>query len=109
MQSKYMGEDGEPIWIPSERQWERIVAAARSESLRNRCMFALQYDVALRSEELSLVEVRYFDMGARELRLPKTITKNGKVRRLHFSQQIGDILSYYSCPLRILKYGILLP
>jgi integrase/recombinase XerD len=95
MQPKYMDEDGESIWLPSEAQWERIVAAVQSESLRNRCMFALQYEGALRSEELSLAEVRYFDMGAHKLTLPKEITKNKKKRTLPFSPQIGDMLAYY--------------
>jgi integrase/recombinase XerD len=39
-------------WIPSDEQWQAIVAAMRQEAVRNRLMFALGYDAALRREEL---------------------------------------------------------
>jgi len=39
-------------WIPNEEQWLQIVQAAKAEPLRNRVMFALAYDSALRREEL---------------------------------------------------------
>ncbi|MHB8630217.1 MAG: tyrosine-type recombinase/integrase [Aggregatilineales bacterium] len=43
-------------WIPNEEQWQAILAAVRDEPLRNRAMFALAYDAALRREELCSLE-----------------------------------------------------
>lgn len=39
-------------WIPNEDQWQAILEATKQEPLRNRFMFALAYDAALRREEL---------------------------------------------------------
>jgi integrase/recombinase XerD len=39
-------------WLPTDEQWRAVLEAARAEPLRNRAMLALQYDAALRREEL---------------------------------------------------------
>jgi site-specific recombinase XerD len=39
-------------WIPSDDQWRALVNAVASEPIRNRLMFCLAYDSALRREEL---------------------------------------------------------
>jgi len=39
-------------WLPNEEQWRAVLAAARSEPMRNRVMLAMSYDAALRREEL---------------------------------------------------------
>jgi len=39
-------------WIPSDLQWLEVLELVRDEPVRNRVMFALAYDAALRREEL---------------------------------------------------------
>lgn len=38
-------------WIPSEADWQAILAVTREEPIRNRVMLAFAYDAALRREE----------------------------------------------------------
>lgn len=45
-------------WIPNEEQWQAILAVTRDEPIRNRCMFALADDAALRRKNC----VRYAPM-----------------------------------------------
>lgn len=68
-----------PPWIPSEGEWLALVAAARTEPLRNRVMFALQYEGALRWEELVGLGVRDIDPAHRTVSVRRETTK-GKTR-----------------------------
>jgi integrase/recombinase XerD len=48
-------------WIPNELQWHAILDALKTASIRDRFMFALSYDAALRREELCALQVDDFD------------------------------------------------
>jgi putative ABC transport system permease protein len=50
-------------WIPTDEQWRQLLAAAQSESLRNRVMLALAYDAALRREELCSLAISDIDFS----------------------------------------------
>ena len=54
-------------WIPTDAQWRAVLEVAASESLRNRLMFALAYDAALRREELCLLATDDLDPAHRTL------------------------------------------
>ena len=54
-------------WIPTDAQWRAILEVAAGESLRNRLMFALAYDAALRREELCLLETDDLDPAHRTI------------------------------------------
>ena len=64
-------------WIPSEEQWEAILKTIKREPLRNRFMFALSYDAALRRQDLLNVETNDIDPAHRLLRVRGDKTKNG--------------------------------
>ena len=57
-------------WIPTDAQWRAVLEVAAGESLRNRLMFALAYDAALRREELCLLETDDLDPAHRTLTVP---------------------------------------
>ena len=54
-------------WIPTDAQWRAVLEVAAGESLRNRLMFALAYDAALRREELCLLATDDLDPAHRTL------------------------------------------
>lgn len=66
-------------WIPSDEEWLRLLGAAGGESLRNRVMLALQYEGALRREELVGLAVSDIDPAHRTVRIRAETTK-GKAR-----------------------------
>lgn len=66
-------------WIPSDEEWLRLLHAARGEPLRNRVMLALQYEGALRREELVGLGVSDIDPAHRTVRIRAETTK-GKAR-----------------------------
>jgi integrase/recombinase XerD len=66
-------------WIPTEEEWLRLLLAARVEPLRNRVMLALQYEGALRREELVSLAVSDIDPAFRTVSIRAEMTK-GKAR-----------------------------
>jgi integrase len=84
-----------PTWIPSEEQWIAILNAARQETHRNRVMFAMSYDAALRREELCALEVDDIDPAHRLIRIRAEITKGRRERVVPYSEATGAIFSAY--------------
>jgi integrase/recombinase XerD len=82
-------------WIPSEQQWLDILSVVRGESARNRVMFALAYDAALRREELCSLRTDDVDPGRRMLRVRAETTKNRLERVVPYSAPAGVLLSGY--------------
>jgi integrase/recombinase XerD len=68
-------------WIPSDEQWQAILAVARSETIRNRVMFALAYDAGLRREELCLLRSDDIDPAHRTVRVRAETTKTRAGRK----------------------------
>lgn len=82
-------------YIPSEAQWASLLAVVAKESPRNRCMFALAYDAALRREELCQLRSDDIDPAHRLLRIRAETTKNRRERVLPYSTVSGQLLRNY--------------
>jgi integrase/recombinase XerD len=82
-------------WIPSEREWLDVLAAARGEPARNRVMLALAYDAALRREELCSLRTDDLDPAHRMLRVRAETTKNRLERTVPYSAATGELLAGY--------------
>lgn len=82
-------------WIPSEAEWQAILAAARQEPLRNRTMFAFAYDAGLRREELCLLSTQDIDPAHRLLRIRAETTKNRQERHVPYSTCAGRLYQAY--------------
>jgi site-specific recombinase XerD len=91
-------------WIPSDTQWQAVLAATRTESLRNRLMLALAYDAALRREELCALEVGDVDVARRLLRVRAETTK-GRIRErvAPYSAPTGELYAAYVRERRMLS------
>jgi integrase/recombinase XerD len=82
-------------WIPTDDEWMAIVAAAGSESLRNRLMLVLAYDAGLRREELCALETSDLDPGQRLLRIRAETTKNRQERVVPYSTATTNLFTAY--------------
>jgi len=72
-----------------------ILAVAAREPIRNRVMFALAYDSALRREELCSLRTDDLDPAHRMLRVRAETTKNRLERIVPYSAATGVLLSGY--------------
>jgi integrase len=72
-----------------------VLAAARTESVRNRFMLALAYDAGLRRQELCALEVGDLDPAHRLLRVRAETTKNRQERVVPFSEATGRLYAAY--------------
>jgi integrase len=54
-------------WIPSDAQWAQVLSVVADLGIRDRLMFALAYDGALRREELCSLQTGDVDPSARTL------------------------------------------
>lgn len=82
-------------WIPSDDQWQKLLVAARDESIRNRFMFALGYDAGLRREELCLLRTDDIDPPYRTIRVRAETTKSRRDRVVAYSPPTGELLRGY--------------
>lgn len=82
-------------WIPNEDQWHLILRALRVESLRNKLMFALAYDGALRREELCRLHVDDLDPIHRTLQVRAEISKTKRGRVVVYSRDTVTLLNTY--------------
>ena len=82
-------------WLPDEKQWEAILGAASSETIRNRFMLALAYDAGLRRGELCALETSDIDPSGRVLHLRAETTKNQRAREVPYSQATGELYAAY--------------
>lgn len=87
-------------WIPSAQEWTRLIASAQCESLRNRLMFCLAYEGAMRREELCRLEITDLDISHRLVRLRAETTKGKRDRTLSYSQTTGMLLRQYLVNLK---------
>jgi integrase/recombinase XerD len=82
-------------WIPTDEQWQAILAAASTESVRNRLMLALGYDAGLRREELCSLRTDDLDPARRTLRIRAETTKTRRERVVPYSAATGQLLRSY--------------
>jgi site-specific recombinase XerD len=90
-------------WIPGEEDWQAILAAARTEPIRNRVMLALAYDAALRREELCTLRTDDLDPAHRTLRIRAETTKNRLERVVPYAAATGVLLRAYLAHRRTLS------
>lgn len=82
-------------WIPTDAEWQRILAVACREPLRTRLMLALAYDAGLRREELCSLRTDDLDPAYRTLRVRAETTKNRRARVVPYSAPTGMLLHDY--------------
>jgi len=82
-------------WIPSEAQWQQILAVFALEPIRNRLMLALAYDAALRREELCSLATDDLDPAHRMIRVRAETTKTRRERVVPYSAPTGVLLGEY--------------
>jgi integrase len=82
-------------WIPTDAEWQQILAVARHESLRTRLMLALAYDAGLRREELCSLRTDDLDPAYRTVRVRAETTKNRRARVVPYSAPTGTLLHAY--------------
>lgn len=90
-------------WIPNEEEWNRFLAAAKSERSRNRLMLAMSYDAGLRREELCLLETGDIDPGHRTLHIRAETTKSKRSRVLPYSASTAELFGHYLQERRLLS------
>ncbi len=82
-------------WIPNNEQWQEILSATKSESLRNRVMLAMSYDAGLRREELCSIEINDIDPAFRLINIRAETTKNRQARVVPYSESTGVLYANY--------------
>jgi integrase/recombinase XerD len=82
-------------WIPTDEQWQALLEALAGESLRNKVMFLLAYEGALRREELLSLESGDIDPAYRKLTIRAETTKNRRGRVVFYSETTGHLLVAY--------------
>jgi integrase/recombinase XerD len=81
--------------LQTEEQWQAILAAMQRESPRNRAMFALSYDAALRRQEIVRVNIEDLDPAHRLVRVPAENAKNGCERIVPYAEPTARLLAAY--------------
>jgi integrase/recombinase XerD len=82
-------------WIPSDQQWQNLLATLREEPLRNQVMLLLAYDGALRREELVTLQIDDFDYSYRQIRVRAVHAKNGRERIVGYGSVASRLLQAY--------------
>ena len=82
-------------WVPGDDEWERILEAARAEPLRNRLMFLLAYDGALRRSELVALQVRDLSFPHQQITIRPEVAKNGRGRVVMYGDVARNLLRQY--------------
>jgi integrase/recombinase XerD len=82
-------------WIPTDAQWRALLEVAAGEPARNRLMFALAYDAALRREELCLLGTDDLDPAHRTVTVRAETTKTRRGRVVPYSAVAGRLLAGY--------------
>jgi integrase/recombinase XerD len=82
-------------WIPDDQQWLALLQVVKTESLRNRFMFALAYDAGLRREELCHLQTDDLNPGQQLVRIRAETTKNRRARVVPYSDSTGRLYALY--------------
>ena len=82
-------------WVPNDDQWRAILAAVRTDSVRNRLMLLLAYDGALRRGELLSLDVADIDPPYRLISVRAEHAKNGAGRVVAYSESTSVALAAY--------------
>jgi integrase len=82
-------------WVPTDDEWQAVLAAAKTEPIRNRFMVSLAYDAGLRREELCALRTDDIDPAYRTIRVRAETTKTGYGRVVPYSEITGELLQRY--------------
>ena len=82
-------------WLPGDDEWDRLLEAAKPESLRNRLMLLFAYDGALRRSELVALQVRDLSFPHQQISIRPEIAKNGRGRVVMYGDVARDLLQAY--------------
>ena len=82
-------------WIPNEDDWLSLLGFVKGRSIRQRLMFCLAYDSALRREELCSFKTDDFDPSRRLLNIRLETTKNRSQRVVPYSTTSGHLFQEY--------------
>jgi integrase/recombinase XerD len=81
--------------LPTDEQWKGLLAALGPRPARDRLMFTLAYDGALRRNELVTLRLDDFDFSARQVAVRAENSKGGYGRTVIYSPATGELLSGY--------------
>jgi len=81
--------------LPSDEQWTHLLDALRARPVRDRLMFVLAYDGALRRNELVTVRLDDFDFAARQITIRAEHAKGGRERTVVYSPATSALLRSY--------------
>lgn len=90
-------------WIPGDEDWRGLLFNLRREILRDRLMFLLAYDGALRREELVSLELTDLDFPYRQIRVRAETAKDSVERVVSFSEITAKFLVAYQRHRRTLS------
>lgn len=90
-------------FVPTDDQWRAVLEAVREEPLRNRVMFLLAYEGALRREEVVTLELGDIDPAFRQITIRAEAAKTGKGRVVFYSAHTGLLLGGYLRERRVLS------
>jgi site-specific recombinase XerD len=82
-------------WVPTEDQWQLLIRRLESEPIRNKVMFLLAYDAALRREELCSLRIDDFDFAHRLLTVRAEVAKGRHERTVPYSTISAALLGEY--------------
>ncbi|WP_077923896.1 tyrosine-type recombinase/integrase [Spirosoma sp. 209] len=82
-------------WIPSDEEWSALLTVLKQEPIRNRLMFALSYDAALRREEICTLQTGDVDPTRRLITLRAEATKGRRSRVVPYSPATGQLYMAY--------------
>lgn len=91
--------------LPDDEQWARLIEALARRQLRDRLMFMLAYDGALRRSEVITLRLDDFDFSARQVSIRAENSKNGYARTVLYSPATGVVLAAYLKERRLLHVG----
>lgn len=91
-------------WIPNDEQWQQILQVVQKEPLRNRFMFALTYDAALRREEICSLQTGDIDPARRFVHIRAETTKGRATERvIPYSEATNTLYMSYLSERRLLS------
>lgn len=82
-------------WIPNDKEWKILLQAVQEEPLRNRLMFALAYDGALRREEVCGLEFQDVNPADQLLTVRAEISKSYYPRVVPYSDATSSLFCQY--------------
>ena len=82
-------------WIPTEEQWQALLAVMQTKPMRTRLMFAFSYDAALRRHELLTLDTTDIDPAHRLIRIRAEHAKNRCERVVPYSVPTAQLYTSY--------------